>query len=559
MSRNDRAVQLRRAALFVCLGTGAIAIPAARAQSPTRGALDQIVQQAVAQVQERYSRSLGSVAERRRDRVFVLLRQLPPPAGTMLEVVREGANGGTPRVVARIEVLNTEAGVTECAERERVGRAHAEDGDTVRRPLGSARVLLAPCVPLLEIAPEIPEVIGERIRSGLATSTALRLVDSPETERRAEAAYWASAAGEFAARQSTVDEVLYPVLMQTPGKLVLNLEYYSVQRGRASDIDVASVALDDLMRAWLRAGHVRQGAPPGFRRLPPQTQTWRVTALGEAPGGDLVVLAADSVHVLRLQFPGLRVRYSAPLGPRARRRREPWSAMVSTRDLHAGGAALDAGAGVVLLSDERRPMLLAWSTGAGPEALPQLRPLAAEHEAALERLWTTMRSPARRPDSRWWPAPGQQASVIAPGFADLDGDAKLDAAWSGADGLLQVKLGGGRSARTFADFGDVKAVHAARGNTRGMLWLTDPVWRGEPDRLHATQLAVDELQIVWSSEPFEGTITAVASVDLNGDGAADLVVAEDQEGGTRVHAFLAFSGGSSAPRTGSGPDAGGRR
>jgi len=561
MKRIECAVQLRRAALFACLGWALGMQPtAAGAQSGNRGALDQLVQQAVQLVQERYTRALGRVAERRRDRVFVLLRQLPPPAGTILEVVREPASGGEPRVVARIEVLSTEAGITECVERERVGRAHAEDGDTVRRPLGAARILLAPCIPLLELAPEISEVIGERVRAGLATSNAVRLVDSPDAERRAEAAYWASAAGEFAARQSTVDEVLFPVLLQTPGKLVLNLEYYAVQRGRATDIDVASVSLDDLLRAWLRAGRVRQSAPPGFRRLPPQTQPWRIAALGEAPDGDLVALSADSVHVLRLQFPGLRVRYGAPLGPRVRRRRESQCVVVTSRDLQTGDAALDTGPAVMLLSDERRPLLLSWGPGAGPEALPQLRPLANDAEAALERLWTSMRSPARRPDSRWWPAPGQQPSVIAPAFADLDGDGKLDAAWSGSDGLLQVKLGGGRGPRTFADFGDIKAVHAARTATaRGMLWLTDPVWRGEPDRVHAAQLSADDLQVTWSSEPFEGTIVALASVDLNGDGAADLVVAEDQEDGTRLHAFLAFAGAGGANRTPSDGETGGRR
>jgi hypothetical protein len=254
MERIGCAVQHRGAALFVCAAWIAAAAPAARAQSAGRGALDQLVQQAIEQVQERYTRPLGRVAERRRDRVFVLLHQLPPPAGTVLEVVRAAQTGGVARVVARIEVLSSEAGVTECVERERVGRAHAEDGDLVRRPLGATRILLAPCIALLELPPEIPEVIGERVHAGLATSSAVRLVDSPDAERRAEAAYWASAAGEFASRQSTVDDVLYPVLLQTPGKLVLNLEYYPVQRGRATDIDVASVALDDLLRAWLRAG-----------------------------------------------------------------------------------------------------------------------------------------------------------------------------------------------------------------------------------------------------------------------------------------------------------------
>jgi hypothetical protein len=293
--------------------------------------------------------------------------------------------------------------------------------------------------------------------------------------------------------------------------------------------------------------------------LPPQTHAWHVTGLAEGPGGDLVALDSDSVHVLRLQFPGLRVRYGAPLGPAVRRRREAWSALVGTRELQAGGAELELGDGVVLLSDERRPLLLAWGAGAGPEALPQVRPLPSEAEAGLERVWTNLRSPGRRPDSRWWPAPGQLASVIAPAFADLDGDGKLDAAWSAPEGVLQVKLAGGRSPRSFPDFGDTKAAHPPHGAaSTGVLWLTDPVWLGDPDRLHAAQLVDDEIKVMWSSEPFEGTLVAAAGVDLNGDGAADLVVAEALDDGTRLHAFLAFAGGSGRTEPGSS-EAGGRR
>jgi len=544
------AVRRRATAFFMSLAAMALASQVA-AQNVSRSALDQLVQQAVQQVQERYTRPLGRVAERRREQVFVLLRQLPPAAGTVLEVVRPAGAGQPERIVGRLEVLSSDAGVTECREQERTGRAHAEAGDQVRRPVGTMRLLLAPCIPLLELAPEVPDVIGERLRAALASSNAVRLIDSPDNERRAEAAYLASAAGDFVSRQANVDEVLYPVLMQTPGKLVLNLEYYGVPRGRATDIDVASVALDDLMRAWLRAGRARQAAPPGFRRLPPQTHPWRVVALAEAPGGDLVVVDADSIHVLRLQFPGLRVRYSAALGARARRRRDPWCAVVPTRELQAQGAELADG--LVVLGDERRPTLLQWSPGSGPEALPQLRTAGADLEPALERLWTALRAPARRPDSRWWPAPGQLAVVMVPCFADLDGDGRADGVWSSMEGMLQVKLAAQRVIRSYPGFGDVKAAQAPRSPSgRPVLWLTDPVWHGEPDRLHAAQLANDDLQVTWSSEPFEGTLVGLASVDLNGDGTPDLVAAEALEDGTRLHPFLAFTAGRPVA-----PDAGG--
>jgi hypothetical protein len=542
MTRCEAAVRRRATAFFVSLAWTAMAC-VAYAQSTSRSALDQLVQQAVQQVQDHYTRPMGRVAERQRERIFVLLRQIPPAPGTVLEVVRPGPGGQGERVIGRVEVLSSEAGLTECREQERVGRVHAEAGDVVRRPIGTTRLLLAPCIPLLEVAPEIPEVIGERLRAALANGNFVRLTDNPDAERRAEAAYLGSMQGDFVAHQTAVDEVLYPVLMQTPGKLVLNLEYYTVQRGRATDIDVASAALDDLMRAWLRAGRARQGAPPGFRRLPPQTHPWHVVALGEGPGGDLLAVDSDSVHVLALQFPGLRLVYGVPLGGRARHRRDPWCTVVNTRDLQTTGTAPEIGTGVVILSDERRATSLLWASGAGPEALPQVRAAGPEMEPVLDRLWSALRAPTRRPESHWWPAPGQLATAIAPSFADLDADGRVDAVWSSADGSLSVKLAAQRVVRTFAGFGDIKAAQPARAGaaSRAMLWLTDPVWHGEADRLHAAQLGADDLQVIWSSEPFEGTLVALISLDLNGDGSADLVAAEALEDGTRLHPFLALA------------------
>ena len=68
------AVRRRATAFFMSLAAMALASQVA-AQNVSRSALDQLVQQAVQQVQERYTRPLGRVAERRRDQVFVLLRQ----------------------------------------------------------------------------------------------------------------------------------------------------------------------------------------------------------------------------------------------------------------------------------------------------------------------------------------------------------------------------------------------------------------------------------------------------------------------------------------------------
>lgn len=558
MGASCHAVRSRGTAFFISLVLTLYGPTRAQAETAKGSVLEQLVQQASESVQERYTRPLGRVAERRRDRVFVILRQLPPPPGTLLEVVR-GAQGQQPeRVVARLEILHSETGLTECREQERFGRAHAEAGDVVRRPLGSTRLLLSPCVSLVELAPEIPDVIGEKLRVELQHSNAIALVDDPDAEHRAEAAYLSSSASEFVARANNVDEVLYPVLLQTPSKMVLNLEYYNVERGRATDIDAVSVALDDLMRAWLRAGRARQGAPPGFRRLPPQTYSWRVAALGESPSGDLVVVDQDSVHVMRFQFPGVRSRFAAALGPRLRKRREPWCALVGSKELLAGGVTADFGTGLHVMSDERRPQLLLWPQPDTPDTPPQLRPGSAEVESALERLWAGLRPQARRSEARWWPSPGQMPSVLVPCFADLDQDGKLDLVWTDTGGILHVKLAAQRNARSFPGFGDAKAAQPPRAaGGRAAIWLTDPVWHGEPDRLHEAQLSGDDLELVWSSEPYDGTITALASVDLNADGAADLVVAEALEDGTRLHAFLGV-GGERAPRTGA-TENGGRR
>lgn len=512
----------------------------ARVQNaPARSALDQLVLQAVEQIRQRYQRPLGTVAERRRDRVFVLLRQAPPAAGTRLEVVRSEAAAGSERIVARLEVLSTEAGLTECRQIERVARAQSEPGDIVRTPLGSVRLLVAPCIALADLPPEIPEVIGERIRVALLSSAFARVADDVQAERRAEAAYFSGAVGEFAARQRDVDEVLFPVLLVTPGKLVLNLEYVASERGRTTEIDVATVTQDDVLRAWLRAGRVMVASPPGFKRLPAQEQDWRVIGLGEASAGNLLVVESDSAFVLEFYHPGLRRRAAAAMGPRQRLRRAPWCTVIPSRVMEVVNPEIPAA--LCLLSDERRPQSLSWNpTSVDPLVI---RPAPAGLEESLERLWSGLRPASRRQDARWWPAPGQQAQLLGACFADFDLDNRLDAAWSALDGGLQVKFASQRALRTFNGFGDVKTVHPARiAGGRPSLWLTDPVWRGSSDRLHLAQIIGDELQVQWSSEPFEGTLIALASLDLNADGLLDLVAAEDRPLGVRLHTFIAFTG-----------------
>lgn len=513
---------------------------AAGAQSSETTALDQLVDQAFDQIQGRYLRPLGSVAERRRDRVFVLLRQTPPAAGTLLDVVRPAPEEPAgERVVARLEVLQTEAGITECRQRERVRRAQAERGDEVRMPAGSRRLLLAPCISLVDLASAIPEVIGEKLRGRLLTSPAMRLVDDTALARRAEAAYLSSAKSDLMERQHDVDDILYPVLLQTPEKLILNLEYFSLERGRTTDIDVATVVFDDLLRAWIRAGRTRSASPPGFKQLPAQLYSWRVLGLAEASSGNLLVIDPDSARVFDFYYPGLRQRSAVSLGPRSRRRREPAYSIVNGRQLESGRMSLTVNLHV--LSEERRPLTLQWSPGR-PELPLTARPAAADLEEELERLGSLGRPPTSKREARWWPAPGQARILWGPVFTDVDADGRTDVVWTSQEGLLNVRVASQRTVRSFAGFGDVKALCPATAKVPAILWLTDPVWHGAPDRLHAAHLQGENLELYWSSDAFEGTLLALATVDLNADGRVDLVTAESHAQGTRLHLYLALPG-----------------
>jgi hypothetical protein len=188
----------------------------------------------------------------------------------------------------------------------------------VRRPVGETRLLLAPCVALIDLAPEIPDVLGEKLRTEMRGSEVFDVLDAPEVERRAQVAYTAGIAADFVVHQTNADEVLFPVLLQTPGKMVLNLEYYSVERGRATDIDVVSAPLDDLMRAWLRAG---RPAPSRPARVSASPRTGVSVArdrsrcsTGRRPRG---ARSGQRARAAR-RLPGLRPRWAAALGPRQR-------------------------------------------------------------------------------------------------------------------------------------------------------------------------------------------------------------------------------------------------
>jgi hypothetical protein len=106
---------------------------------------------------------------------------------------------------------------------------------------------------------------------------------------------------------------------------------------------------------------------------------------------------------------------------------------------------------------------------------------------------------------------------------------------------LLVQQSASVSLDAFRGFGDVKAIQPRNDpEARPVFWLTDPVCCGLGDRLHAAQMLERTLRVVWSSAPFAGMLTAVASLDLDADGAFDLVAAEQIAGGSRLHVYLAL-------------------
>jgi hypothetical protein len=538
----------------------ATALPA-----PQGTRLEDLARLGVQQVERRILQPIGRVAERRRSRVYVLAHGAPPPQGTRLRAMRPNAYGHE-ELICTLEVQTTSGGLVECRELERTGRAHATANDIVRADRPPLRVLLAPCLTHVDLAPVIPQVVGELLRVGLLRRPEIVLTDSLDLERRAEAAYWSGMAGDFLRAQTHLELVIFPVLLLGEDKLILNLEYFSVARGRATDVDAVSVQADDMLRSWLRAGRARSNAPPGFRALAAQTFATQLVALEPAVSGGVFALSADSLFVMEFAYPGLRPIAAAALGIAERPQREPFAMMLAAstwRDrlapAPANGQGTDGGKPpaarsalddtILVLSEERAPLAYTYSArdrSLRPRASASLR----EFDAVLQALWTTARAPSRTAP-HWWPRPGWSRSVIAAQFGDVDGDARLDALWSDRRGDLVLRRSGAEAPQTFRGFGDIKSLQVGKSDeARAVLWLSDAVWDGEADRLQAVQLVGNKLQVVWRSERFEHTLVGLASADLNGDGAFDVVAAERLGQGTRVHVFLALPGERTAARGG---------
>jgi hypothetical protein len=519
----------------------------ASAENPTTS-LDSLIADAVRLVGERYSQPIGRVVERRRGRVFVVVHGEQPRSGVRLLGMRPipGAPPGRERLIAKLQVQRTTRGLVECKEVERSGREHVERDDIVRVQGNPQRLLLAPCVALVDLAPVVTQVIGEKLRAAIVGRMDVEVVDARELEARAERAYWSGSVQKFLGGLDGVDEVLFPVLLQTTGRVLLNLEYYSVERARAVQIDVAVVEMDAMLRAWLRAGNPRRAAPPGFRLLTTQVFPWDVSALAASPHGGLLAASRDSVHCLDFDYPGLRPTQSLSLGARQRTRREPYT-LILVHEALEGAARNLPERSAWIVSDERLPQALVTDGDNGVRLQGSMRSL--DSGRAFEDLWVATRGPTPMAGS-WWPSPTRgDHPVVEPLFADVDVDGRVDLVWSDARGMLHVQRVAAHRTESFPGFGDVKAVQPGRTpDSRAVLWLSDPVCCGEADRLHAAQLLDAELQLVWSSQPFHGTLVALASHDLNGDAALDLVAAEALEDGTRFHVFLALPGESTPAR-----------
>jgi len=525
--------------------------------------LEELVHRVAQQVIARFEKPWGRVVERRRSRIYVVPQARTAERGDQFLVMRlvPGTSPPRERLICKLKVQRVAETLIECKETERTGTEHAEEGDIVREENESIRALLAPCISAVDLAPVIPQVVGESLRLQLYGRPTLLMDEDLALEKEVEAAYWSGSMPEFLERQSIYDVVLVPILMRSEHRLILNVEYYSVQRQAATAIDVGSVSLDEMLLSWLRAGRTRDNAPPGYRSLPAQTYDWQLLAMEGLAGGRLVTVHGDQVRVFNFAYPGLRLTASTELPPRDRVRQLPYVDLVPGEALNAAAqfastaqkpVAMDVSPLQVstdvlwMTSDERRPTILDFSRA---DAV-KIEARSADVVEGLRLLWLILEGPSQL-GHRWWPTPGGKRAVLYPQFRDVDGDGFPDLLWSDDQGSLRLRRRAASQVESVSGFGDVKTVQPAQDSeSHAVVWLTDPVWDGQEDRLTASQFDNGRLRTVWRSERFSNTLVAIASVDLNSDGAMDLVVAEQLPRGTRLHLFLALPGENTATRGG---------
>lgn len=512
-------------------------------RSGTASPLDRLADQTLQNVMDRIERPLGHVIDRRRSRVFVAIAGEPPAPGTQLVAMRpvQASQPQPEELIAHLQVVRASPGVLECRESERTGRRHTEEGDIVRLQAEPKRILLTPCIPLFQLPTSIPQILAEKLRDGLRGHVLVQLVVDPLREARAAEAYRDGTLPSFLQEQPDLDEVFVPVLLLTPEKLVLNLESFSVSRRSAIDMRSAGVDLDGVLRSWIQAGAEAPNAPPGFRLLSSQLYPWRLAAMGRA-GDSVIALTPDSMFVLAFESPGLRRLDALPLGPKAAVRRVPTMLILDAKILRLASPDLTGDSVSWILSEERWPRALLPGAPPHPVSLGEVG-AGLEIKPALESIWRHSGGPETLA-SRWWPAPGRgERPVILPLFADLDGNGRIDLLWNDRLGSLCIMRSERGAIDFYPGFGDVKAVQPRSDPaSRPVLWLTDAGCCGAADRLHAAQLDGTRLRLVWSSEHFEGSIIALVSDDFDGDGAFDLIVAEQVPAGTRLVLLMAIPG-----------------
>jgi hypothetical protein len=256
----------------------------------------------------------------------------------------------------------------------------------------------------------------------------------------------------------------------------------------------------------------------------------------------LLALSADSLYSLSFESPGLRRLDALSLGPKTEVRRTPVMLILDADIPRLAAPELAENSVTWILSEERWPQALVPGEPPRPFALGSAG-AGLEVKPVLEAVWKQAGG-SERLAGRWWPAPGRgERPVFMPLFADVDGNGRIDLIWNDRSGNLCVLRSERGRTDLYPGFGDVKAVQPrSEPASRPVLWLTDDVCCGAADRLHAAQLDADRLRMVWSSERFEGTISGLASLDLDGDNAFDLVVAEQIGSGTRMHLFMAIPG-----------------
>jgi hypothetical protein len=119
--------------------------------------------------------------------------------------------------------------------------------------------------------------------------------------------------------------------------------------------------------------------------------------------------------------------------------------VLAARDLQAAGVeSFNLGDGVHLLSDERRPLFLAWPKSS---AANRRRNCDRRRRISTDARALVAGAAAARPPPRCALVAGARAgaAIFVPCLGDLDQDGKTDLVWTDTGGMLQIKLAAQRA------------------------------------------------------------------------------------------------------------------